>query len=61
MDLALNEEHQMVRKMVREFAEKEIAPRIKELDRQQEYDRGILTKLGQQGILGICILSLIHI
>jgi len=55
MDLALNEEHQMVRKMVREFAEKEIAPRIKELDRQQEYDRGILTKLGQQGILGICI------
>lgn len=55
MDFALNEEHQMVRKMVREFAEKEIAPRIKELDRQQEYDRGILTKLGQQGILGICI------
>jgi glutaryl-CoA dehydrogenase (non-decarboxylating) len=55
MDLALNEEHQMVRKMVREFAEKEIAPRIKELDRQQEYDRGILSKLGQQGILGICI------
>ena len=55
MDLALNEEHQMVRKMVREFAEREIAPRIKELDRKHEYDRGILAKMGQQGILGICI------
>jgi alkylation response protein AidB-like acyl-CoA dehydrogenase len=51
----LTEEHQMVRKMVREFAEKEIAPKIKELDRKQEYDRSILMKMGQQGILGICI------
>jgi glutaryl-CoA dehydrogenase (non-decarboxylating) len=55
MDLGLTEEHQMVRKMVREFAEKEIAPKIKELDRKHEYDRAILSKLGQQGILGICI------
>jgi glutaryl-CoA dehydrogenase (non-decarboxylating) len=55
MDFTLTEEHQMVRKMVREFAEKEIAPKIKELDRKQEYDRSILMKMGQQGILGICI------
>ncbi len=55
MDFNLTEEHQMVRKMVREFAEKEIAPKIKELDRKQEYDRSILMKMGQQGILGICI------
>jgi glutaryl-CoA dehydrogenase (non-decarboxylating) len=55
MDFALTEEHQMVRKMVRDFAEKEIAPKIKELDRKHEYDRGIMTRMGQQGILGICI------
>ncbi|MBC7231639.1 MAG: acyl-CoA dehydrogenase family protein [Chloroflexi bacterium] len=55
MDFALTEEHQMVRKMVREFAEKEIAPYIKELDRKHQYSRDILTKMGQQGILGICI------
>jgi glutaryl-CoA dehydrogenase (non-decarboxylating) len=55
MDFALTEEHQMVRKMVREFAEREIAPKIKELDRKQEYDRGLLTKMGEQGILGICL------
>ena len=55
MDLALTEEHQMVRKTVRDFAEKEIAPSIKEHDRQQQHDRSALTKMGQMGILGICI------
>ena len=55
MDFTLSEEHHMVRKMVRDFAEKEIAPTIKEQDRKQEFDRSLLTKMGQQGILGICI------
>jgi glutaryl-CoA dehydrogenase (non-decarboxylating) len=55
MDFRLTEEHQMVRKMVREFAEREIAPFVKEQDRKHEFDRGALTKMGQQGILGICI------
>ncbi len=54
MDFAFTDEHQMVRKMVRDFAEKEIAPGVKEQDRRQEFDRGILSKMGQQGILGIC-------
>jgi glutaryl-CoA dehydrogenase (non-decarboxylating) len=55
MDFALTEEHQMVRKMVRDFAEREIGPDIKEYDRKQECDRSLMTKMGQQGILGICI------
>jgi len=55
MDFALTEEHRMVRKMVREFAEREIAPNIKEYDRKQEFDRSLLAKMGQQGLLGICI------
>jgi len=55
MDFTLNEEHQLVRKMVRDFAEREIAPHIKEQDRKHEFDRGLLTKMGQQGILGICV------
>ncbi len=55
MDFALSEEHQMVRKMVRDFAEKEIAPTIKEQDRKHEFDRSLLAKMGRQGILGICI------
>lgn len=55
MDFALNEEHQMVQKMVRDFAEREIAPTVKEHDRNQTFDRSLLPKMAAQGILGICI------
>ena len=36
MDFALTEEHRMVQRMVREFAQREVAPVIKEYDRAQE-------------------------
>ncbi|MBN1400821.1 MAG: acyl-CoA dehydrogenase family protein [Anaerolineae bacterium] len=55
MDFCLSEEHEMVRKMVREFAEREIAPDIKEYDRNQTFDRSLLSKMAEQGLLGICI------
>jgi glutaryl-CoA dehydrogenase (non-decarboxylating) len=55
MDFALAEEHQMVQKMVRDFAEREIGPTIKENDRTQTFDRNILPKMAAQGILGICV------
>jgi glutaryl-CoA dehydrogenase (non-decarboxylating) len=55
MDFTLSEEHQMVQKMVRDFAEREIAPVIKEHDRAQTFDRSLLPKMAAQGILGICI------
>jgi alkylation response protein AidB-like acyl-CoA dehydrogenase len=37
MDFALTEAHSMVRKMVPEFAQKEVVPVIKEFDRKQEF------------------------
>ena len=55
MDFTLTEEHQMVQKMVRDFAMREIGPTIKENDRNHVFDRSILTKMAAQGILGICI------
>jgi len=55
MELQLTPEHEMVRKMVREFAEREIAPTIKEHDRSQTFDRSLLPKMAAQGLLGICI------
>lgn len=55
MDFALTEEHQMVRKMVREFAEKEIIPYVKEHDRNQTFDRSLLPKMARLGLLGPCI------
>jgi glutaryl-CoA dehydrogenase (non-decarboxylating) len=54
MDFALSEEHRMVQHMVREFAQKEVAPIIKEYDRKQEMAAFILPRMADLGILGIC-------
>lgn len=54
MDFALNDEQKMVQKMVREFAQREVAPIIKEYDRKQEMAPFILPRMGELGILGIC-------
>ena len=48
-----NEETYLVQKMVREFAEREVAPLIKEYDRRQEMAPFILPRLAELGILGI--------
>ncbi len=54
MDFALSEEHRMVQQMVRDFAQKEVAPIIKEYDRKQEMAPEILPRMAELGILGIC-------
>jgi glutaryl-CoA dehydrogenase (non-decarboxylating) len=53
MDFSLNQEQQMTRKMVRDFAQKEIAPVIKEYDRKQEPIPFMLKRMGELGILGL--------
>src|SRR6185436_8107798 len=53
MDFSLNQEHQMTQKMVRDFAQKEIAPVIKEYDRKQEPIPFMLRRMGELGILGL--------
>jgi len=55
MDFGLTPEHEMVQKMVRDFALKEVYPGIKEADRKQEMDPHVLPRMGELGILGICI------
>jgi len=55
MDFHLTTEHEMVQKMVRDFARKEVAPIIKDADREQEMAPHILPMMGELGILGICI------
>lgn len=52
MDFELSEEHKMVQQMVRDFAQKEIAPHIKEWDERGHYERAVLDKMGELGILG---------
>jgi len=55
MDFALSDEHRMVQQMVKDFAEKEVAPTIKESDRAQEMAPFILPRMAKLGILGICL------
>lgn len=55
MDFRLNNDHLMVQEMVRNFATREISPIIKEYDRKQEMPAQVLKRLGELGILGICL------
>ncbi len=55
MKLELNDQQKMIQKMVKEFAEKEIAPVAAELDKKEEYPTKILEKMAQLGLLGTII------
>ncbi len=45
----------MTAQMVREFAEREVAPTIKEYDRAQKVNPDVLPRMAELGLLGICI------
>ncbi|HEY68627.1 MAG TPA: acyl-CoA dehydrogenase, partial [Thermoflexia bacterium] len=53
MDFQLTEEHRMIRRMVREFAEKEIAPRAEEMDETDRFPDDLFRRMGELGILGL--------
>ncbi len=55
MDFAPSEDHRMVRRIAREFAEKEVAPHIREHDEAGYFDRRYLDRMGELGLLGLCL------
>ena len=57
MNFQLSEEHEMIRKMVRDFAKNEVAPTAAERDEEERFDRDIFNKMADLGLT----LSLIHI
>ncbi|MEK4538964.1 MULTISPECIES: acyl-CoA dehydrogenase [Peribacillus] len=54
MDFKFTEEQEMMRKMVRDFAENEITPHIEAMERG-EFPKTILHKMGELGLMGIPI------
>jgi alkylation response protein AidB-like acyl-CoA dehydrogenase len=48
----LTSEQELVRAAAREFAEAEIAPHVREWDRAEEIERGLVPKLAEAGFLG---------
>ncbi|MGB9152484.1 MAG: acyl-CoA dehydrogenase family protein [Alphaproteobacteria bacterium] len=55
MDFALPEMHQMLRDSVRKFAESEIAPVARELDKKEQFSEDLTRKMGKLGLFGIIV------
>ena len=55
VDLLLTEEEQMLQKMVRDFADRELAPRARETDEKQEFSWENWRGMANLGLMGIGI------
>jgi len=55
IDFALTDAQREVQRTARAFAEREILPRIHELDSTATYDRSLYEKMGAEGFLGLPI------
>jgi glutaryl-CoA dehydrogenase (non-decarboxylating) len=55
IDFDLTEEHRLLESSVREWGAREVAPRIRDLDREHRFDRNILTQMADLGLLGCSV------
>ncbi|MCY0902140.1 MAG: acyl-CoA dehydrogenase [Firmicutes bacterium] len=53
MNFALDEEQKALRKLVRDFAEREVAPTAAERDEEERFDRSLFDHMGKLGLTGI--------
>src|SRR5438093_12476888 len=53
MDFDLPDDHELIRRTVRDFAEGEVAPVAEELDRTKAFPYEIVRKMGELGLMGI--------
>ena len=54
MDFKFTDEQELLRKMIQKFAEKEIAPRYEEIEREG-YQQDLTDKMADVGIVGIAV------
>src|SRR6188474_779244 len=57
IDFDLTEEQALLEQSVREWSAREVAPHIKELDRQHRFDPRILPQMAELGLLGVSVPS----
>ena len=55
MNFELSEDQLLLRDMIRDFAEKDIRPKVKGLEDRHEFPAAIIKKLGSLGILGMSV------
>jgi len=55
VDFALSDEQREIQALAREFADTEIAPNASDWDREHHFPRHVFTKLGELGLMGVCV------
>ena len=55
LNFELTDEQRLLEQSVREWAGRDVAPRIRELDRSHTFDRGVFPQMAALGLMGICI------
>jgi glutaryl-CoA dehydrogenase (non-decarboxylating) len=55
IDFDLTDEQQLLEQSVREWAAREVAPQIRELDREHRFDPRILPQMAELGLLGVSV------
>ena len=53
MNISLSQDQELLRRSVREFAERELRPRVMEWDEAQGFPRELLSKFAELGLMGI--------
>ena len=55
MDFSLSAEQREIQALAREVAEAEIVPHAAEWDREHHFPRDLFTRLGELGMMGVCV------
>src|SRR5712691_732349 len=55
MDFSLSPEQREIQTLAREFADLEIVPNAAAWDREHRFPRELFTKLGELGLMGVCV------
>lgn len=55
MQMQFTDEQEMMRKMVRDFAQKEVAPAVEQMEKEDRFPRELIDRMGELGLMGIPI------
>jgi len=55
VNLALSQEHEEIRQLVRNFAEREVKPRAADIDHNAEFPRDLVARAGELGLMGTLV------
>jgi butyryl-CoA dehydrogenase len=55
MDVTLSEEQQLLQKTARDFADRQVAPQARTLDRESRWPGELVAQMGELGLMGIAV------